>query len=93
MTFCNIYTTQDGVALSSAILGGLAVEDNLVDAMKNADFDKGYSYEGFFEQFGNGQSGEVSFTYNNIKETLGYEPVKGTNWQLTYLIRENVIRK
>ncbi len=89
-TFCNIYT-QDGVALSNTILGGLAVEDNLVDAMKNADFDKGYSYEEFFEQFGNGQSGEVSFTYNNIKETLSYEPVKGTNWQLTYLIRESVI--
>ena len=37
------------------------------------------------------KAGEVSFVYNDIKETLSYEPVKGTDWQLTYLIRESVI--
>lgn len=89
-TFCNIYT-QDGIALTDAILGGLADEDNLLDAMKNADFDKGYSYESFLDEFSSGKSGAVSFTYNNIKETLRYEPVVGTDWQLTYLIRESVI--
>ena len=89
-TFCNIYT-QGGVALSNTILGGLAVEDNLLDAMKNADFEEGYSYERFAEEFGNGISGEVSFTYNGIKETLSYEPIVGTDWLLTYLVRESVI--
>ena len=62
-TFCNIYT-QDGAALSNTILGGLAVEDNLLDAMKNADFDKDYSYDKFIQEFQGGESGEVSFTYN-----------------------------
>ena len=88
--FCNIYT-QDGVALSNTILGGLAVEDNLLDAMKNADFEKGYSYDQFIQEFSGGISGEVSFTYNDIRETLSYEPVEGTDWQLTYLVRESVI--
>ena len=89
-TFCNIYT-QDGVALSNTILGGLAVEDNLLDAMKNADFEKGYSYDQFIQEFSEGISGEVSFTYNDIRETLSYEPVEGTDWQLTYLVRESAI--
>ena len=89
-TFCNIYT-QDGVALTDTILGGLAVEDNLVETMKNAKFEKGYSYEQFESEFENGKSGAVSFTYGDIKETLSYEPIEGTDWQLTYLIRESVI--
>ena len=89
-TFCNIYTAA-GVALSNAVLGGLAQEDNLLDAMQIAEFEDGYSYEAFREGFSSGQRGEVSFTYNGIQETLSYVPVKGTDWLLTYLIRESVI--
>ena len=89
-TFCNIYT-RDGVALSDTILGGLAVEDNLLEAMKNAVFDQNYTYEGFQKEFSEGKEGEVSFTYNEIRETLSYVPVKGTDWLLTYLVRESVI--
>ncbi|MBQ6121358.1 MAG: hypothetical protein IJI59_06415, partial [Clostridia bacterium] len=44
-TFCNIYTS-DGIALSNTVLGGLAMEDNLLDAMRNAEFEPGYSYDG-----------------------------------------------
>ena len=89
-TFCNLYT-QDGVALTDSILGGLAQEDNLLDAMKNADYDAGYSYDRFVEAFENGVSSEVSFTYNGIRETLSFVPVGNTDWQLTYLVRESVI--
>ena len=89
-TFSNIYTST-GIALSNTILGGLAVEDNLLDAMKNAVFEGGYSYGAFLNAFQSGQRGEVSFTYNGIRETLAYTPVEGTNWMLTYLIRESVI--
>ena len=89
-TFCNIYT-HDGVALTDSILGGLAQEDNLIEAMRNADYDDGYSYERFLDEFENGVSGEVSFTYNGIRETLSYVPVDNTDWNLTYLVRENVI--
>jgi len=89
-TFCNIYT-KDGVALSNTVLGGLAVEDNLLEAMLHADFDNGYSYETFLTDFEEGQRGVVSFTYDGINETLAYVPVEGTDWLLTYLIRESVI--
>ena len=89
-TFCNIYTS-DGVALSDTVLGGLAVEDNLLEALSHAEFEEGYSAEGVIRDFAEGRKGTVSFTYNGIQETLSYVPVKGTNWLLTYLVRESVI--
>ena len=89
-TFCNIYA-DNGKALTNAVLGGLAEEDNLLDAMKIAVFENPYSYDQFVEDFKNGSRGVVSFTYNGIRETLAYIPVSGTDCQLTYLIRESVI--
>ena len=89
-TFCNMYTS-DGIALTNTVLGGLAVEDNLLEALRNAEFDPGYSHEAFVEDFAEGRSGEICFTYDGIKETLSYIPVTGTDWFLTYLIRESVI--
>jgi len=89
-TFCNIYTS-DGVALTDMVLGGLASEDNLLAAMENAEYEKGYSYDGILNDFKDNRSGEVSFAYNGISETLYYVPVHGTDWMLTYLIRESII--
>jgi len=89
-TFSNIYTT-DGVALTDSILGGLAVEDNLVEALSHAEYDEGYSYDKVLKEFEDQERGESSFTYGDIHETLSYVPVEGTNWMLTYLIRESVI--
>ena len=89
-TFCNLYT-KDGAALTNAVLGGLAEEDNLLDAMRIAAFEQPYTYADFMQQFRSGKRGVVSFTYNGIRETLTYIPVSGTDWQLTYLIRESVI--
>ena len=89
-TFCNIYT-NDGIALSNTVLGGLSSDDNLLEAMKKAEFEEGYSYQSFIDAFQSGKNGEVSFSYRDIQETLSFAPVKGTNWQLTYLVRESVI--
>lgn len=89
-TFCNIYT-RDGISLTENVLGGNASESNLLEAMKAADLDEGYSYDSFIETFGSGKSGEVSFTYNGVKETLSFVPVENTDWNLTYLVRESVI--
>ena len=89
-TFCNIYT-RDGWALTESVLGGLAAEDNLISAMQSAVYHEPYSFEGFLRQFSSGEKGVVSFTYNGIRETLSFIPVAGTDWQLTYLIRESVI--
>ena len=89
-TFCNLYTSE-GTALTHAVLGGLAEEDNLLSAMQIAEFEQPYSYDDFVREFQSGSRGVVSFSYNNIRETLAYIPVSGTDWMLTYLIRESVI--
>ena len=68
-TFCNIYTS-DGVALSNTILGGLAVEDNLLDALSHADMEKGYSYDKVLDDFSNLKSGVASFTYDGIRDCV-----------------------
>ncbi len=89
-TFCNIYT-NDGVALTDTVLGGLAVEDNLLEALGHAEYESGYSYEGVIDDFSEGSEGIVSFTYDGIRETLCYVPIQGTDWMLTYLVRDSVI--
>ena len=89
-TFCNIYTTE-GAPLTNLVLGGLAKEDNLLDAMKNAEYEDGYSYDKLVSEFTSGTAGIVLFTYNGIQETLDFVPIEGTDWMLTYLIRESVI--
>ena len=89
-TFTNIYTA-DGIALSNTVLGGLAVEDNLLDALSQAEYESGYSYDQVKSDFENLKSGIASFTYNGTRETLSYVPIEGTDWMLTYLIRESLI--
>ncbi len=89
-TFCNIYTNK-GVALSNTVLGGLSADDNLLDAVRTAEFEKGYDYDSFINDFQSGKKGEISFTYKGIRETLSFAPVQDTDWQLTYLVRESVI--
>ena len=90
ITFCNLYT-RDGISLTNTVLAGLASEDNLLSAMEHADFEKDYSIDKMRKDFVDGNKGVVSFSYNNISETLYYVPVSGTDWMLTYLIRESVI--
>lgn len=89
-TFCNIYN-KDGISLANMVLAGLASEDNLLTAMEHADFEDAYSIDKLREDFAEANKGVISFTYNDIKVTLYYVPVSGTDWMLTYLIRESVI--
>ena len=89
-TFCNLYT-KDGVALTGVVLGGRSAERNLFSAMGRAKFEKGYQLDKMKRDFENGIKGFVAFNYNGIRETMYYIPVHGTDWVLTYLIRESVI--
>ena len=89
-TFCNIYT-KNGTALTDMVLGGLASEDNLLKAMEHADYDGDVKADDLRSDFETGKGGVVSFTYNGVKETLSYTPIDGTDWMLTYLIRESVV--
>ncbi|MBQ3322586.1 MAG: response regulator [Firmicutes bacterium] len=89
-TFCNLYG-NNGVALTNAVLGEQASGTNLFDALAHAEFDAGYSLDQIKEDFQKGNKGVVTFTYKNNRETLSYVPVEGTDWLLTYLIKESVI--
>ena len=89
-TYCNIYT-GGGIPLSDQVLAGAADESSLFDALDNAEFMDGYSLDQVKDDFAQGRKGTVSFTYKGTRETLTYAPVQGTDWMLTYLIRESVI--
>lgn len=89
-TFCNLYNSY-GESLTNSVLAGNARVSNLLTALNYARFDPGYSYDKTKDDFANGEKGVVSFTYNGVKETLYYVPVRRTDWMLTYLIRESVI--
>ena len=88
-TFCNIYTA-DGHSLTNVVLGGLAGENNLLTALENATFEDG-NLNSMKSDFENRKQGIVTFNYNGINETMCYVPVHGTNWMLTYLVRESII--
>ena len=90
ITFCNLYT-HAGAALTNVVLGGLASENNLLRALENAGFEEGHSLSAMREDFQAGRGGVVSFTYNGIRGTMCYVPVRGTDWMLTYLVRESII--
>ena len=89
-TFCNLYT-NNGISLTNFVLGGLSSENNLLHAMEKANFEGSHSFTAMRDDFAANKGGVVSFTYNNVKETMCYVPVHGTNWMLTYLVRESVI--
>ena len=89
-TFCNLYV-QNGLSLTNVVLGGLADEQNLLDALKDASFGSRSSYDQVCADFESGREGAISFRYNDVDEAMYYIPVSGTDWMLTYLIREGLI--
>jgi signal transduction histidine kinase/DNA-binding response OmpR family regulator len=89
-TFCNIYSA-DGISLSNKVLSGQADVKNLFHALESASFDEDFSLGKVKADFSQGQKGVVSFSYHDINETLCYMPITGTDWLLTYLIRESII--
>ena len=89
-TFCNLYD-RSGISLTNVVLGGTSSDVNLLDALSSAMFEEGSSYDRVRDDFSSGREGVISFRYNGIDESMYYFPVEGTDWMLTYLIRESVI--
>ncbi|MBR1383860.1 MAG: hypothetical protein IJ555_08645, partial [Ruminococcus sp.] len=73
------------------VLGGLASEGDLLNAINHAVFDNDSTPEKLRDDFEKGRAGVISFTYNDVKQTLSFTPIEGTDWMLTYLINEIVI--
>ena len=89
-TFCNLYY-EDGTSLTGVVLGGLSSDQGLMDALALAEFTDNRSMEQIQEDFHEGREGKISFDYNGTSENMYYVPVTGTNWMLTYLIRDSII--
>ena len=91
-TFCNLYY-EDGTSLTGVVLGGMSSDQSLMVSLARAEFSGGSSLEQIQEDFRQGREGLISFTYNGTSENMYYVPVKGTNWMLTYLIRDSMIEE
>ncbi|MBR3569991.1 MAG: response regulator [Oscillibacter sp.] len=89
-TFCNLYY-ENGISLTNLVLGGQSEDDNLFQSLEEAEFSKGFSLEKIRNDFREGREGAVSFAYRGASENMYYTPVKGTDWMLTYLIRDSII--
>ncbi len=89
-TYTNMYT-RSGISLSDMVLDGQTGENNLLKVLDSAEFKDGYSYEKLSHDFKNGVKGVTAFTYKGEDEALSYEPVAGTDWMMTFLVRKNVI--
>ena len=89
-TFCNLYY-EDGTSLTDMVLGGQAEAANLLTVLRGAAFSGGSSVEQMAADFAAGREGIATFTYNGMLESMYYIPVNGTEWMLTYLIRDSMI--
>ena len=89
-TFCNLYY-KNGVSLTNIVLGGQADGDNLLIALREAEFPGASSPAQIEEDFQAGREGVIAFTYRGMSENMYYTPVAGTDWMLTYLIRDSII--
>ncbi|MBR4759068.1 MAG: response regulator, partial [Lachnospiraceae bacterium] len=90
VTYCNLYY-EEGTPLTGIVLGGQTKAMNLFESLKDATFDETGAYEKTRNDFLKGQEGTVDFTYRGTSENMYYVPVEGTNWMLTYLIRDDII--
>ena len=90
-TYCNLYY-RNGESLTNDDFGYLTAGKNILSAMTDARMNEGFTYAQLAEDFADGRLGQVSFEYEETPEALCYIPVEGTNWMLTILVRDNVIR-
>lgn len=89
-TFSNIYT-KDGEALTDMPFGSLTNKENLLEELATAKYAEPNSFADVKEDFENHEEGIVSCIYRGYRKTLSYVPIHGTDWMLTYLIREDKI--
>lgn len=89
-TYCSLYH-RNGEDLAGGDFGNFKAGNNLLFALREANIDNEFSYEQVEDDFTNGKSGQISFSYQGSPQTLCYIPIEDTNWMLTILIRDNVI--
>ena len=81
--------SMNGGNLSETVLGPVIYDKNILDATKNLASED--DWDAMCADFAAEKEGGLSFVSDGMAETLCYEPVKGTDWEMVVLIRESVI--
>ena len=82
--------SANGGNISETELGPLIGTENIFDATKgNVSEEK---WNSFRDDFANNKRGTLTFTINGVVDTICYEPVPDTGWELVVMIRESVIQ-
>ncbi|WP_024865090.1 GGDEF domain-containing protein [Butyrivibrio sp. FCS014] len=81
--------SENGSNISETELGQLIGTKNIFDATSgNVSEDK---WNSFRDDFANAKRGTLTFTIGDVVDTICYEPVADTGWELVVMIRESVI--
>ena len=83
-----LYSTNGG-NISETELGTLIGTQNIFDATKGNVSEE--EWNSFRDNFANDRRGTLTFTINDVVDTICYEPVPETGWELVVMIRESVI--
>lgn len=82
--------SENGGNLSETELGTLIGTQNIFDATNgNVSEEK---WNSFRDDFANKRRGTLTITINGAVDTIYYEPVPDTGWELVVMIRESVIQ-
>lgn len=82
--------SANGGNISETELGQLIGTQNIFDATKdNVSED---TWNSFRNDFANEGKGTLTFTINGVVDTICYQPVPNTGWELVVMIRESVIQ-
>lgn len=81
--------SANGGNISETELGPLIGTDNIFDATKGNVSEE--EWNSFRDNFANDRRGTLTFTINGVVDTICYEPVPDTGWELVVMIRESVI--
>ena len=82
--------SANGGNISETELGTLIGTDNIFDATKGNVSEE--EWNAFRNDFAKGKKGTLTFTINDVVDTICYEPVPDTGWELVVMIRESVIQ-
>ena len=82
--------SENGGNISETELGSIIGSKNIFDAINGNVSEK--RWNSFRDDFANSKGGALTFTINDVVDTICYEPVPDTGWELVVMIRESVIQ-
>lgn len=82
--------SENGGNISGTELGPLIGAQNIFDATNGNVSEE--EWNSFRDDFANNKRGTLNFTMNGVVDTICYEPVPDTGWELVVMIRESVIQ-